>query len=482
MILDEIVAKTKERMEQVMKEVPLEEIKRKALSMDPNTGFPFEKALKKDQIQFICEVKKASPSKGLIAPDFPYVEIAKEYEAAGAAAISVLTEPYYFQGCNEYLMEITKEVSIPVIRKDFTVNEYMIYEAKVIGASAVLLICAVLTDEQLSDYVKLADSLGLSALVETHDEQEMERALKCGARVIGVNNRNLKNFTVDIENSVRLRKMVPDSIVFVSESGIKAAEDIKRLRDNQTDAVLIGETFMRSPNKKEMLRKLRGDYQCSVKLCGLRRKEDIEAVNRIKPEFIGFILWDKSKRWVTYEQAKELKQLLHPQIQAVGVFVDEKKETVLKYLEDGVIDVAQLHGNEPESELVWLKERTEKPIIKMIHMEKQEEMALLSEEQKESRIKELVDMIQNTKADYLLFDSGKGTGMPFAWEQIEKIRDQITKPFFLAGGMDAINAKEAIDRLKPFALDVSSAVETDGVKDEEKMKAFVDVCRKQNRN
>ena len=258
MILDEIVAKTKVRLEENKKKLPLEELQSQALAMSADTGFPFEKALKTEGLSFICEVKKASPSKGLIAPDFPYVAIAEEYEKAGANAISVLTEPYFFQGADSYLQQISEHVSIPLLRKDFTIDPYMIYEAKVIGASAILLICAILTDEQLKSYLQLADSLGLSALVEAHDEAEVQRALLAGARIIGVNNRNLKDFTVDIQNSIRLRKLIPKEIVFVSESGMKTPEDIKRLRDNETDAVLIGETFMRSPYKKKMLEDLKG--------------------------------------------------------------------------------------------------------------------------------------------------------------------------------------------------------------------------------
>ena len=258
MILDEIVAKTKVRLEENKKKLPPEELQKQALSMAADTGFPFEKALKAQGHSFICEVKKASPTKGLIAPDFPYVAIAEEYEKAGANAISVLTEPYFFQGSDSYLQQISERVSIPLLRKDFTIDPYMIYEAKVIGASAILLICAILTDEQLKSYLQLADSLGLSALVEAHDEAEVQRALSAGARIIGVNNRNLKDFTVDIQNSIRLRKLIPKEIVFVSESGMKTPEDIKRLRDNETDAVLIGETFMRSPDKKKMLEDLKG--------------------------------------------------------------------------------------------------------------------------------------------------------------------------------------------------------------------------------
>ena len=259
MILETIAEKTKERVADLKCRKSLEEIRREALTLPVSRDFPFEKALKKNDIAFICEVKKASPSKGLIAPDFPYIEIAKEYEAAGADAISCLTEPFFFMGSDTYLEEISRNVSIPVLRKDFVVDEYMIYEAKLLGASAVLLICAILDDEQLKEYFELADSLGLSALVEAHDEEEVKRALAIGARIIGVNNRDLRTFTVDINNSARLRRLVPDDIIFVSESGIKTAEDVDNLRNNGTNAVLIGETLMRSADKKTELNKLRGN-------------------------------------------------------------------------------------------------------------------------------------------------------------------------------------------------------------------------------
>lgn len=259
MILDEIAADTRKRVAAEKEQISFEEMKRQAEVMSADTGFPFEQALRAEGIQFICEVKKASPSKGMIAEEFPYLDIAKDYERAGAAAISVLTEPHYFKGSNAYLKEIAETVKIPVLRKDFTVDPYMIYQAKVLGASAVLLICAILSDEELSEYHKIADSLGLSALVEAHDEAEVSRALACGARIIGVNNRDLRDFKVDITNSVRLRKLVPEEIVFVSESGMKTPEDIAVLRGNGTDAVLIGEVLMRSADKKEALEKLRGN-------------------------------------------------------------------------------------------------------------------------------------------------------------------------------------------------------------------------------
>ena len=258
MILEQIAMKTKERIRSAKEQLSLAEMRARALAMDYNTGFPFEKALAGKGISFICEAKKASPSKGVIAVDFPYVEIAQEYERAGADAISILTEPFYFQGSNEYLSAIRRKVSIPLLRKDFTVDAYMLYEAKVIGADAVLLICAILSQEQLAEYAAIAGELGLSAMAEAHDEREVQMALDAGAKIIGVNNRNLKDFTVDISNSLRLRAMIPQNILFVSESGMKTREDIAKLEKNGTDAVLIGETLMRSRDKAAMLERLRG--------------------------------------------------------------------------------------------------------------------------------------------------------------------------------------------------------------------------------
>lgn len=259
MILEEIAARTRERIEAEKEVLPLTELKARAAELDKNTGFPFQRALAKPGVSFICEVKKASPSKGVIAGDFPYAEIAGEYQAAGADAISVLTEPFYFKGSDDYLRVIRRKVSIPLLRKDFTVDEYMLYQAKLMGADAVLLICAILSPAQLSEYSGIAKELGLSALVEAHDDREIHMALSAGAGIIGVNNRNLKDFTVDIDNSLRLRRLVPEDVLFVSESGMKTRGDIARLEENGTDAVLIGETFMRSPDKAAMLRELRGN-------------------------------------------------------------------------------------------------------------------------------------------------------------------------------------------------------------------------------
>lgn len=258
MILEKIADRTRERVAERRKRVPLSRLQEEVQRLPANSGFPFEKAIAGAELSFICEVKKASPSKGLIAPDFPWLQIARDYEEAGAAAVSVLTEPDFFMGSDRYLQEIAAEVHIPVLRKDFTVDEYMIYEARLLGASAVLLICSLLHEDELKRYLRLADSLGLSALVEAHDGDEVKKGLECGARIIGVNNRDLKTFQVDIRNSVRLRELVPEEILFVSESGMKTAEDIRILKENGTNAVLIGETLMRSPHRRRELEKLRG--------------------------------------------------------------------------------------------------------------------------------------------------------------------------------------------------------------------------------
>ena len=258
-ILNEIAARTKERIAEEKFKFPLRELisqQNSDLAKHAEEKISFLEALKKPGMSYICEVKKASPSKGLIAPDFPYLDIAKEYEQAGASAISCLTEPFYFQGADRYLQEISQAVNIPVLRKDFTVDEYMLYQAKAFGASAVLLICAILDNSQLKAFGELAQELGLDALVEAHDQWEVDRALNLGVKIVGVNNRNLHDFTVDMGNSIRLRNMAPADTVFVSESGIKTAEDIRILYENQVDAVLIGETLMRSPDKKAALEAL----------------------------------------------------------------------------------------------------------------------------------------------------------------------------------------------------------------------------------
>lgn len=265
MILDEIVLATRMRVVAELEQIPLKDYERQVeqiLQSETSVGiYPFEEAIRKPFVRLICEVKKASPSKGVIVNEFDYRRIALDYEEAGASAISVLTEPKFFQGNIQYLKEIHETVQIPLLRKDFILSPYQIYQAKANGASCVLLICAILSPTKLKEYIKLCDSLHLSALVEIHDEEEAKIALSAGARIVGVNNRNLKDFTVDIQNSLRLRQRIPKEILFVAESGIKTSEDIKRLSEADVNAALIGETMMRCEDKKAEIAYLLSELQ-----------------------------------------------------------------------------------------------------------------------------------------------------------------------------------------------------------------------------
>ena len=479
MILDKIIEATKNRVAQEKQVESPEAVKTAALALPSDTGFPFEAALRQQDFNFICEVKKASPSKGIIAEHFPYLEIAKEYEVAGAAAISVLTEPDFFKGDKKYLQEIASTVKIPVLRKDFIIDEYQIYQAKVWGASAILLICACLDVPTLTKFRELADSLGLSSLVEAHDEHEVQMAIDCGARIIGVNNRNLKDFTVDVQNSVRLRNLVQDDVIFVSESGLETPEDIQVLRDNNIGVALMGETFMRSPNKVEKLAYLYGStyYTPKVKMCGISKVETIPAVVEAKPDYMGLV-FAPSKRQVTVDQAKTLVEELHKQytkrynngaeqsnndeIKTVGVFVNETLDNLVSIATEANLDVVQLHGDEDEAFIQSLKERTNVEVWKAVQIR--------SAADAEAWI--------DSRADMLLFDAYHkdergGTGEVFDWSCL----DEFERPFMLAGGIDSTNVARAIRTVRPYGIDISSGIETDGVKDDEKIKAFTNIVR-----
>lgn len=519
-ILQRIAEKTRQRIEYertlICDEALIEQARARAneeLSQGPFT-FPFEQALAQSGTSFICEVKKASPSKGVIAQEFPYQDIAKAYENSGAAAISCLTEPYFFLGSNEYLKTIAANVSIPVLRKDFTVDARMIYEAKVLGASAVLLICSILNDEELSEYVQLAHTLGLSALVEAHDATEIDRALAASARIIGVNNRNLATFEVDTTNSLRLRERAKD-VLFVSESGIKTREDVAQLESIGVDAVLIGETLMRSTNKAKTLSILRGDCSddtarnstgnsandaetfatlrdaaasdttsntareakpntaassektqssCSdflrnaspttertyIKTCGMTRLEDIAAVNEAHPDMCGFIInFPKSKRSISVEQQIELASRLDPTICSVGVFVDAPINQIVKLAQIGSIQAIQLHGNEDEDYIAHLRKQCTLPIIKAFQIKNANDLT----------------KAKASSADMVLLDSGQGSGKSFDWSLLKTF----TRPYLLAGGLNPQTIPEALNNLNPWGIDLSSGLETNGLKDREKI-------------
>ena len=479
MILDTIVEATKIRVAQEKQVESPEAVKAAALALPSDTGFPFEAALRQQDFNFICEVKKASPSKGIIAEHFPYLDIAKEYEVAGAAAISVLTEPDFFKGDKKYLQEIASTVKIPVLRKDFIIDEYQIYQAKVWGASAILLICACLDVPTLTKFRELADSLGLSSLVEAHDEKEVQMAIDCGARIIGVNNRNLKDFTVDVQNSVRLRNLVEDDVIFVSESGLETPEDIQVLRDNNIGVALMGETFMRSPNKVEKLAYLYGPtyYTPKVKMCGISKVETIPAVVEAKPDYMGLV-FAPSKRQVTVDQAKTLVEELHKQytkrynngteqsnndeIKTVGVFVNETLDNLVTIATEVNLDAVQLHGDEDEAFIQSLKERTNVEVWKAIQI----------------RTAADTEKWIDSSADMLLFDAYHkdergGTGEVFDWSSL----DAFERPFMLAGGIDSTNVARAIRTVRPYGIDISSGIETNGVKDDEKITAFTKIVK-----
>ena len=479
MILDKIVEATKIRVAQEKQVESPEAVKAAALALPSDTGFPFEAALRQQDFNFICEVKKASPSKGIIAEHFPYLDIAKEYEVAGAAAISVLTEPDFFKGDKKYLQEIASTVKIPVLRKDFIIDEYQIYQAKVWGASAILLICACLDVSTLTKFRELADSLGLSSLVEAHDEKEVQMAIDCGARIIGVNNRNLKDFTVDVQNSVRLRNLVQDDVIFVSESGLETPEDIQVLRDNNIGVALMGETFMRSPNKVEKLAYLYGPtyYTPKVKMCGISKVETIPAVVEAKPDYMGLV-FAPSKRQVTVDQAKTLVEELHrgyapkygsdtehdknDTIKTVGVFVNETVDNLITIANEANLDAVQLHGDEDEAFIQSLKERTNVEVWKAVQI------------RSAADVEEWID----SSADMLLFDAYHkdergGTGEVFDWSSL----DAFERPFMLAGGIDSTNVARAIRTVRPYGIDISSGIETNGVKDDEKITAFTKIVK-----
>ena len=479
MILDKIVEATKIRVAKEKEVETPKAVKAAALALPSDTGFPFEAALRQQDFNFICEVKKASPSKGIIAEHFPYLDIAKEYEVAGAAAISVLTEPDFFKGDKKYLQEIASTVKIPVLRKDFIIDEYQIYQAKVWGASAILLICACLDVPMLTKFRELADSLGLASLVEAHDEKEVQMAIDCGARIIGVNNRNLKDFTVDVQNSVRLRNLVQDDVIFVSESGLETPEDIQVLRDNNIGVALMGETFMRSPNKVEKLAYLYGPtyYTPKVKMCGISKVETIPAVVEAKPDYMGLV-FAPSKRQVTVDQAKILVEELHrgyakkygsdtehdknDTIKTVGVFVNETVDNLVTIANEANLDAVQLHGDEDETFIQSLKERTNVEVWKAIQI----------------RTAADTEKWIDSSADMLLFDAYHkdergGTGEVFDWSSL----DAFERPFMLAGGIDSTNVARAIRTVRPYGIDISSGIETNGVKDDEKITAFIKIVK-----
>lgn len=503
MILDRIVAATEKRVKEAKAKLPISKLQQRVERMPITKDFPFEKALQELDFNFICEVKKASPSKGIITEDFPYLEIAKDYEMAGAAAISVLTEPDFFLGSPQYLQEIAATVHIPILRKDFIIDEYQIYEAKLWGASAILLIAAILDDETMARFHKLADSLGLSCLVEAHDETEVLRSAKIGARIIGVNNRNLKDFTVDVNNSICLRNLVDDSVIFVSESGLDTAADIQRLRDNKIHAALMGESFMRSTDKVEKLAELYGpirpkrsihtsaergrfgtkeifnleapsaptvdeatqpSYEMKIKFCGISQEDTIPVLRETQPDHIGFV-FAPSKRQVTIEQAHSIARKLQDSLQTtsgdkgiscVGVFVNETIPNVVEVAKTVPLSVVQLHGDEDIAYIESLRSHLQEEQLGFIQVWK-----AIQVQTKEDIVQWEQAPIDGLVVDAYSRDERGGTGKTIDWSLL----DDVQVPYHLAGGIGLHNVARAIRRLQPYGLDMSSSLERNGQKD-----------------
>ena len=515
MILDKIVAATEKRVYDAKDNLPLSELQQQVERMPITKDFLFEQALQELDFNFICEVKKASPSKGIIAEDFPYLEIAKEYEMAGAAAISVLTEPDFFLGSPQYLQEIAEAVHIPVLRKDFIIDEYQIYEAKLWGASAILLIAAILNDETMARFHKLADSLGLSCLVEAHDETEVLRAVNIGARIIGVNNRNLKDFTVDVNNSIRLRKLVDDSVIFVSESGLDTAADIQRLRDNKIHAALMGESFMRTNDKVAKLAELYGpirskcyihnnterdrlgtedtsnievpsaptvdeatqsSYEVKVKFCGISQEDTVPVLLETQPDYVGFI-FAPSKRQVTVEQAKSITRSLQESVHTtsgnkccsrVGVFVNETIPTIVEITKAVPLSVVQLHGDETVTYIETLRSQLREEQLESIEIWK-----AIQVQGKEDILPWKQAPIDGLVVDVYSKEERGGTGKTIDWSLL----DDVQVPYYLAGGIGLHNVARAIRRLQPYGLDMSSSLETNGQKDVKKIKSMAQIIK-----
>ena len=460
-ILQAIAAHARERVAAAEEETSLDALQAQCRALGRAGGAPFRAALERPGLSFLCEVKKASPSKGVIAPDFPYRDIARDYQAAGADAISCLTEPKWFLGSDQIFREIRGAVSLPMLRKDFTVDEYQLYQARLMGADCVLLICALLDTDELARYLGICEELGLDALAEAHDAGEIASAVSAGAKIIGVNNRNLKDFSVDFSNAARLRDQIPPGVLYVAESGVRAPEDVSALKRIGADAVLVGEALMRAGQGGHALRPAGGGPMTRIKICGLTRPEDVRYVNTAKPDWCGFILnFPSSRRNVTPEQARALRAGLDPDIRPVGVFVDRPVEEVAALLNSGVISVAQLHGREDNAYISVLRTLAPGCVVwRAFQLRSQADLAAADA----------------SGADLVLLDNGRGTGQTFDWS----LAGSVHRPFLLAGGLTPESIPRAVAALRPYGLDLSSGVETDGVKDPAKIQAAVTAAREE---
>ncbi|HEY7123560.1 MAG TPA: bifunctional indole-3-glycerol-phosphate synthase TrpC/phosphoribosylanthranilate isomerase TrpF [Ktedonobacterales bacterium] len=469
-IVDTIVARTRVDLEELRARIPLEEMRRRAAAAPPPRDFLAALQPSPAGVKLIAEVKKASPSKGLLCPDFDPLALARTYEANGASAISVLTEPHFFQGSLEHLSAVRAAVAVPVLRKDFIVDPYQVYQARAAGADAILLICSQLDDAQLHTLLHLAHELGMRCLVEVHDEEETDRAVASGARIIGINNRDLRDFHVDIKTTQRLRALIPEDRVVVSESGLHTAADVTTLREWQVQALLVGEAIVTASDRAAKVREL---SPLRVKICGVRTPEQALAAAEAGADYIGLIFYPPSSRLVTPEQAAEITQTLRNRRNSgkhapktVGVFVNEPSEKINALAQACSLDLAQLSGDEsPE-----ICRAIAIPVIKAVRPRILDDLEHLAAYR---------PGVQAFLLDTPVSGMWGGTGAVGDWSLACELARR--HPILLAGGLTPENVGAAIEAVQPWGVDVSSGVETNGSKDTAKIQAFLAAARSTER-
>lgn len=465
-ILDTIVARVRADLVEEKQRVPLEEIRQRAEAAPPPRDFlsalkPSSLLTTYREAKLIAEVKKASPSKGVLVEDFDPVALACLYETGGASAISVLTEPHFFQGSLDYLAAVRAVVAVPVLRKDFIVDPYQVYQARAYGADAILLICAVLDDAELAQLLDLAHQLGMRALVEVHDEEETRRAVASGAQIIGVNNRDLRDFHVDTNVTRRLRALIPGDRVVVSESGLHTGADVAALAQADVQAVLIGEALVKSSDVLEKVREL---APLRLKICGLRTPEQARWAMEVGAHYIGLIFYPSSSRYLTSNEAAAIIRALHQQAEgsgsrprAVGVFVNVPPDQINALAREIGLDIAQLSGDETPEDC----RAVEIPVMKAVRPQRLEDLEAL-----EAYRPGVQAFLLDTKVE----GRWGGTGAVGNWLLAREVARRY--PTLLAGGLTPANVRGAVEAVQPWGVDVSSGVETDGQKDARKILRF----------
>lgn len=471
MFLDRIVTQTRIDLEERKQACPLEEIQQLA-ARQPRPRDLLAAFKDRSQVHLIAEVKRASPSRGMLAPHLDPVELARTYEAHGAAAISVLTEPHFFLGAPAYLTAIKQAVHVPVLRKDFIVDEYQVYEARAWRADAILLICAILDDKQLRHLLAVAHQQGMYCLVEVHSRQEAQRAVDAGARIIGVNSRNLVTFQMNPYLIREIRQLLPPDRVVIAESGIHTQADARRLARYDVQGMLVGESLVVSDDIPTQMQTLLQGANAStqVKICGLRLPEHVNAAVEAGADMLGFIFYEPSHRYIEPQQVQAVLQASErfaaaPKGQAtpdiVGVFVNKDAAFIHDVVEQAGLHFVQLHGTEPPE----FCQKMKRPVIKALHLRSEDDLHQVQ--------------VYKDVAWRLLLDTPTpawgGTGATHNWELARAAAQ--AAPMLLAGGLTVENIIEALCQVQPWGVDVSSGVETNKQKDVDKIRTFVKKVR-----